>query len=65
MWFESHGFPPGRAPRALRDCGFERCQISDAARAILAAVPPSVPASVSIEILEDLFRRAWEGADPR
>lgn len=53
------------APRALRDFGFEESQIPDAAEAILPAVPPSNPADVSVEVLEALLRRAWEGADPR
>jgi maleylacetate reductase len=53
------------APRALRDFGFEKSQIPDAAQTILPVVPPSNPASVSLEVLEDLLRRAWEGADPR
>ena len=50
---------------ALRDFGFEESQIPDAAEAILPAVPPSNPADVSVEVLEALLRRAWEGADPR
>jgi alcohol dehydrogenase class IV len=53
------------APKALRDYGFEESQIHNAAQAILPAVPPSNPADVSVEVLEDLLRRAWEGADPR
>jgi maleylacetate reductase len=53
------------APTALRDLGLEESQIPDAARAILPAVPPSNPADVSVEVLEGLLRRAWEGADPR
>lgn len=53
------------APRALRDHGFEESQIPDATRAILPAVPPSNPAHVDAEVLEELLRSAWEGADPR
>ncbi|WP_030483502.1 maleylacetate reductase [Nocardioides aequoreus] len=53
------------APRALRDVGLEESQIPDAARAILPVVPPSNPADVGVEVLGDLLRRAWEGADPR
>ena len=53
------------APRALRDFGFEESQISDAAQAILPVVPPSNPTTVTVQVLEDLLHRAWQGADPR
>lgn len=53
------------APRALRDFGFEESQISDAARAILPVVPPSNPTTVTVQVLEGLLHRAWQGADPR
>lgn len=53
------------APRALRDLGLEESQISDAAQAILPAVPPSNPTDVTVAVLEDLLHRAWEGAEPR
>lgn len=53
------------APRSLRELGLEQSQIRDAAEAILPAVPPSNPAPVTVSVLEDLLRRAWEGAAPR
>ncbi|MCF6379899.1 maleylacetate reductase [Nocardioides KLBMP 9356] len=53
------------APRALRDYGFEESQVPDAARAVLPAVPPDNPATVTPDVLEDLLHRAWEGAEPR
>ena len=53
------------APRALRDHGFEESQVPDAARAILPAVPADNPAAVTVQVLEELLHRAWEGAPPR
>ncbi|HEY6798520.1 MAG TPA: maleylacetate reductase [Kineosporiaceae bacterium] len=53
------------APRALRDYGLAESQLSDAAEAVLPAVPASNPAPVTRDVLERLLRDAWEGADPR
>ncbi|GAW51522.1 iron-containing alcohol dehydrogenase [Nocardioides sp. PD653] len=53
------------APRALRDYGFQEHQIAGAVEAILPAVPPSNPTTVTPENLERLLRGAWGGADPR
>ena len=47
------------APRSLRDLGLREDQVADAAAAILPAVPPSNPATVSRAVLEDLLRAAW------
>ena len=47
------------APRTLRDLGLREDQVTDAAAAILPAVPPSNPAPVSPTVLEDLLRAAW------
>ena len=53
------------APQALRDIGFRREDIPDAAAAIMPAVPAGNPAPVTTETLERLLLAAWEGADPR
>ena len=53
------------APRALRDYGFNRAAIPEAAAAILPAVPPDNPTPVTIVNLERLLAAAWEGTDPR
>ena len=47
------------APRSLRDLGLREDQVADAAAAILPAVPPSNPATVSRAVLEDLLHAAW------
>ncbi|WP_069758641.1 maleylacetate reductase [Streptomyces sp. LUP47B] len=54
-----------RAPRSLRDVGLEEAQVADAAAAVMPNVPPSNPASVTIDNLTHLLHDAWEGADPR
>jgi len=53
------------APRALRDYGFTEDAIPAAADAILPAVPPSNPRSVTANDLRRLLRAAWSGTDPR
>ncbi|MFD1948428.1 maleylacetate reductase [Nocardioides aestuarii] len=53
------------APTSLRDFGLREEQLADAASAVLPAVPPSNPVTLSTDDLERLLRRAWEGADPR
>ncbi len=52
------------APVALRDFGFEEGMVADAVQAILPSVPESNPASVTSTNLEELLRRACEGAPP-
>lgn len=52
------------APRALRDYGFDRSSIPDAAAAIVPAVPDTNPVAVTRADLEQLLRQAWEGTDP-
>ncbi|WP_328477522.1 maleylacetate reductase [Actinoplanes sp. NBC_00393] len=49
------------APRALKDVGFEEADIGDAAARILPVVPASNPVAVSLPVLEDLLRAAWNG----
>lgn len=53
------------APRALRDHGLAETEVADAARAVLPSVPPSNPVPVTVEVLEGLLHRAWEGSEPR
>ena len=53
-----------RAPRALRDYGFQRSMIPDAAAEILPAVPDTNPVAVTTDDLQRLLRQAWEGTDP-
>jgi alcohol dehydrogenase class IV len=53
-----------RAPRALRDYGFEESMIRHAAAAILPAVPDSNPADVTTADLERLLHQAYQGVDP-
>ena len=47
------------APRSLRELGLREDQLAEAAAAILPAVPPSNPATVSRSVLLDLLRAAW------
>jgi alcohol dehydrogenase class IV len=53
------------APGALRDYGFTQDAITEAADAILSAVPPSNPRPVTADDLRRLLHAAWSGADPR
>jgi maleylacetate reductase len=53
-----------RAPRALRDYGFERSMIPEAAAEFLPAVPDRNPVAVTRSDLEVLLLKAWEGTDP-
>ena len=53
-----------RAPRALRDYGFDESLIPEAAAAILPAVPHGNPVDVTTADLEHLLHQAWEGAEP-
>jgi alcohol dehydrogenase class IV len=53
------------APQALRDVGFRREDIPDAAAAILPAVPANNPTPVTTDSLQRLLLAAWNGADPR
>lgn len=50
------------APVALRDHGFRRQDIRDAADLVLPVVPPSHPRPVTREDLESLLTAAWDGA---
>ncbi|GHB59575.1 maleylacetate reductase [Streptomyces umbrinus] len=52
------------APKALRDHGFDKADIDDAARAILEVVPANNPRPVTPDRLRRLLRAAWQGADP-
>ena len=52
------------APRALRDYGFERSSIPEAAGIILPAIPASNPRRVELDDLEVLLHAAWSGAAP-
>ncbi|MFZ2175912.1 MAG: maleylacetate reductase [Rhodococcus sp. (in: high G+C Gram-positive bacteria)] len=52
------------APRALKDYGFAREHILQAADLILPAVPPSNPRTVCRQSLVELLRAAWTGAPP-
>jgi maleylacetate reductase len=75
--FSSNGFSSGaldgvvalkqelNAPHALADYGFTEDLITEAAEAILPAVPPSNPRPVTADDLRTLLRAAWSGADPR
>ena len=47
------------APRSLRELGLREDQLAEAAAAILPAVPPTNPATVSRSVLEGLLRAAW------
>ena len=49
------------APRSLEQLGLHDDQVAEAAAAILPAVPPSNPAPVDTEVLEDLLRAALRG----
>ena len=53
------------APRALRDWGFRREDIPEAAIAILPAVPANNPTPVTTDTLQRLLLAAWDGADPQ
>ncbi|GAA1387657.1 maleylacetate reductase [Pseudonocardia kongjuensis] len=53
------------APRSLGELGFRAADVPDAARAILPAVPPDNPATVTVAVLERLLAAAQEGAQPR
>ena len=52
------------APRALRDYGFAKDSIAEAADAILPSVPPSNPRPVTADDLRALLRAAWSGTAP-
>jgi alcohol dehydrogenase class IV len=52
------------APHALRDIGFRRSDISDAAELILPVIPPSNPRPVTHDSLAKLLTAAWAGAQP-
>ncbi|MBS4730287.1 maleylacetate reductase [Mycobacterium sp. SM1] len=54
-----------RAPRALRDYGFDERDISGAVDAILPVVPPGNPRPVHADDLRRLLTAAWRGADPK
>jgi maleylacetate reductase len=52
------------APVALKDYGFERASIPEAAAIILAAVPASNPRPVAVDDLETLLQAAFSGETP-
>jgi maleylacetate reductase len=52
------------APRALKDWGMERSDLSEAAKLILPVIPETNPREVNAEALEDLLLAAWAGATP-
>ncbi|RAK30576.1 maleylacetate reductase [Actinoplanes lutulentus] len=53
------------APHALRDLGLRESDIPAVVGAVLPAVPPSNPVTVTSENLSELLRRAWAGEEPR
>ncbi|MEU9246684.1 maleylacetate reductase [Streptomyces sp. NPDC048385] len=54
-----------KAPHSLRELGMPADGIVEAARAVVAAVPAGNPRPVTLDVITDLVRRAWEGAEPR
>lgn len=51
-------------PMALSDLGLERSSLTEAATAIMPAVPASNPRSITMTELTGLLEAAWAGADP-
>ena len=49
------------APQSLRDIGFDRSKIDEAAGLILPAVPPTNPRAVTAQDLRAILDAAWEG----
>ncbi|WP_433824453.1 maleylacetate reductase [Actinoplanes sp. CA-015351] len=60
-----HLYAETAAPRALRDLGLRANDIPAVADAVLPAVPPSNPVTVTSDNLSELLRRAWAGEEPR
>lgn len=52
------------APHALRDTGFRKSDIAEAAELVLPVTPPSNPRPVTREALTALLTAAWAGARP-
>lgn len=53
------------APRALRDYGLKESDLASAVGPILAAAPADNPTPLTPDLIADLLRDAWRGADPR
>ncbi len=51
-------------PRSLRELGLPEDGLDEAARRVLAVVPPGNPVAVTVDDVHSLLRAAWEGAAP-